>query len=94
MEVKSESEVAQLCPTLSDPKDCSLPGSSVHGIFRARVLEWVALAFSMRRDLQGVSIFPCLKVSFEYLMVSAWVSEMCLGYPVVSMLQCLGSPER
>ena len=40
MKVKSESEVAQLCPTLSDPMDCSLPGSSVHGIFQARVLEW------------------------------------------------------
>ena len=39
---KSESEVTQLCPTLSDPMDCSLPGSSVHGIFQARVLEWVA----------------------------------------------------
>ena len=46
MEVKSESEVAQLCPTLSDPMDCSLPGSSVHGIFQARVLEWVAITFS------------------------------------------------
>ena len=45
--VKSESEVAQLCPTLSDPMDCSLPGSYVHGIFQARVLEWVAIAFSM-----------------------------------------------
>ena len=46
MKVKSESEVAQSCPTLSDPMDCSLPGSSVHGIFQARVLEWVAIAFS------------------------------------------------
>ena len=46
MKVKSESEVAQLCPTLSDPMDCSLPGSSVHGIFQARVLECVAIAFS------------------------------------------------
>ena len=42
----SESEVAQSCLTLSDPMDCSLPGSSVHGIFQARVLEWVAIAFS------------------------------------------------
>ena len=41
-----ESEVAQLCPTFLDPRDCSLPGSSVHGIFQARVLEWVATAFS------------------------------------------------
>ena len=46
MKVKSESEVAQSCPTLSDPMDCSLPVSSVHGIFQARVLEWGAIAFS------------------------------------------------
>ena len=45
MKVKSESEVTQSYPTLSDPTDCSLPGSSVHGIFQARVLEWVAIAF-------------------------------------------------
>ena len=42
MKVKSESEVAQSCPTLSKPMDCSLPASSVHGIFQARVLEWGA----------------------------------------------------
>ena len=46
MKEKSESEVAQSCPTLSDPMDCSLPGSSVHGICQARVLEWGASAFS------------------------------------------------
>ena len=46
MKVKSESEVAQSYLTLSDPMDCSLPGSSVHGIFQARVLEWGAIAFS------------------------------------------------
>ena len=46
MKVKSESEVAQSCPTLRDPMDCSLPGSSVCGIFQARVLEWGAIAFS------------------------------------------------
>ena len=45
--MKSESEVAQSCPTLSDPMDCSLPGSSIHGIFQARVLEWGAIAFSI-----------------------------------------------
>ena len=44
MKVKSESEIAQSCPTLSDPMDCSPPGSSVHGIFQARILEWVAVA--------------------------------------------------
>ena len=46
MKVKSESEVVQPCPTPSDPMDCSPPGSSVHGIFQARVLEWGAIAFS------------------------------------------------
>ena len=46
MKVKSESEVAQSCLTLSDPMDCSPPGSSIHGIFQARVLEWGAIAFS------------------------------------------------
>ena len=45
-----ESEDAQLCPTLSDPMDCSLPGSSGHGIFQARVLEWIAIAFSAMQE--------------------------------------------
>ena len=49
MNVKSESEVAQSCPTLSDPMDSSLPGSSIHGIFQARVLERGAIAFSKHR---------------------------------------------
>ena len=47
MKVKSESEVAESCPTLSDPMDCGPPGSSIHGIFQARVLEWAAVAFSV-----------------------------------------------
>ena len=46
MKVKSEREVAQLCPILSDPMGCNLPGSSVHGVCQASVLEWVAIAFS------------------------------------------------
>ena len=44
--MKSESEIAQSCPTCSDPMDCSLPGSSAHGVFQARVLEWVAIDLS------------------------------------------------
>ena len=52
MKVKSESEVAQSCPTLSDPMDCTPPGSSVHGIFQARVLEWGAIAFSEEEKRQ------------------------------------------
>ena len=51
MKVKSESEVAKSCPTLSDPMDCSLPGSSAHGIFQARVLESGAIAFSDYQQL-------------------------------------------
>ena len=54
MKVKTESEVAQSCPTLRDHMDCSLPGSSVHGIFQARVLEWGAIAFS-EKSLQESS---------------------------------------
>ena len=53
MKVKSESEVVQSCPTLSNPMDCSLPGSSVHGIFQARVLEWGAIAFYKRHTIVG-----------------------------------------
>ena len=49
MKVKSESDVAQSCPILSNSMDCNLPGSSTHGIFQARVLEWGAIAFSERR---------------------------------------------
>ena len=50
MKVKSQSEVTQSCQTLSNPMDCSLPGSSVHGIFQARVLEWGAIAFSQPKS--------------------------------------------
>ena len=55
MKVKSESEVVQLCLTLCDPMDCSLPGSSVHGIFQVRVLEWGAIAFSGSGVIEGIS---------------------------------------
>ena len=66
MKLKSESEVAQSCQTLSNPMDCSPPGSSVHGIFQARVLEWGAIAFSepldhRRQQLELESlVFSCL----------------------------------
>ena len=55
MKVKSESEVAQSCPTPSDSVDCSLPGFSIHGIFQARVLEWGAIAFSIM-ELYGDTV--------------------------------------
>ena len=63
MKVKSESEVAQSCLTLRDPMDYSLPGSSVHGIFQARVLEWVAIAFAAALAYLTVKIGP-LQCSF------------------------------
>ena len=67
MKVKSESEVAQSCPTLSDPMDCSPPGSSVHGIFQSRVLEWGAIAFSELR------VQTCLKYgAILELIASPW----------------------
>ena len=60
MKVKSESEAAQSCPTLRDPMDCSPPGSSVHGIYQARVLEWGAIAFS-RQSLFLWKGFPVIE---------------------------------
>ena len=66
MKVISEREVAQSCPTLSDSMDCSLPGSSIHGICQARVLEWVAIAFSM---LMLVSPFVPLSPSLLCLLL-------------------------
>ena len=63
MKVKGESEVAQSCPTWCDPIDCSLPGSSVHGIFQAKVLEWVAIAFSLR--LVKAMVFPVVMYGCE-----------------------------
>ena len=66
MKVKSESEVAQSCPTLSDPMDCSLRGSSVHGIFQARVLEWGALV--------QVEVDACVLSHFSHvpLLATLW----------------------
>ena len=67
MKVKSESEVAQSCPTLSDPMDCSPPGSSIYGIFQTRVLEWGAIAFSNLVQRQGESE-KHLDVAFNLLV--------------------------
>ena len=66
MKVESESEVAQSCLTLSDPLDCSLPGSSIHGIFQARVLEWGAIAFS---DYKFLQTFICASVTPKALII-------------------------
>ena len=78
MKVKSESEVAQSCPTLSDRMDCGLPGSSIHGIFQARVLEGVAIAFwssEMAADLGFRR--PGFKVRlFDLVLLCANLSEL------------------
>ena len=67
MQVKSESEGAQSCPTLLNPMDCSPPGSSIHGIFQARVLEWGAIAFSKHklRPYQWLTLIVELKVTMR-----------------------------
>ena len=71
VKVKSESEVSQSCLTLSDPMDCSLPGSSIHGIFQARVLEWGAIAFS------EISIIPCQMLLLISETVRCVLLEIC-----------------
>ena len=77
MKVKSESEVAESCPTLSDPMDCNLPGSSVHGIFQARVLEWSAIAFS-----------SVLLLEHKKFQDRGWVSVyLCYPLPVKGLLE-------
>ena len=78
MTVTSESEVAQSCPTLIDPMDCSLPGSSVHGIFQARVLEWGATAFSDKHANLGHLVkvvfvrFLHFKIIFPFPYPAVW----------------------
>ena len=67
MKVKSESEVTQSCPTLSDLMDCSLPGSSVHGIFQARVLEWDTIAVS----------FFCFIFSYSFSYIQSLIILLC-----------------
>ena len=72
IKVKSESEVAQSCPTLSDPMDCSLPGSSIHVIFQARVLEWGAIVFSnntVQIDLKIFENSKSLKILGSFLHI-------------------------
>ena len=81
MKVKSESEVAQSCLTLSDLMDCSPPGSSVHGIFQARVLEWGAIAFSMAQGLLEVKSSATLSLvgSNQFLLCLPWLCHSLNG---------------
>ena len=77
MKVKSESQVAQLCLTLRDPMECSLPGSSIHGIFQARVLEWAAIAFSetgmVDEQKAELGLLRNMCKDGEMREISAWV---------------------
>ena len=85
MKVKSESEVAQSCPTLYNPMDCSPPGSSAHGIFQARVLEWVAIAFSMTNldsILKSRDIILTTKIPLVKAMVFPVVMYGCESWTV------------
>ena len=107
MKVKHESEVAQSCPTLSDPMDCSLPGSSVHGIFQARVLEWVAIAFSRmnRTELKIRNLFslesdslvavfqmPFIFYDFYYMHYSDIIDTVFRPLPEGENFPLSGSP--
>ena len=71
---KRESEVTELCATLSDPMDCSPPGSSIHGIFQARVLEWGAIAFS-NTQLRQIFIYFTTHMKLEDFVTPALISK-------------------
>ena len=83
MKVKSESEVAQSCPTLRDPMDCSPPGSSVHGIFQARVLEWVDRLLSVKYFLLKQSLLQQHNSKASILQCSAFFMVQ-LSHPYVT----------
>ena len=86
MKVKSESEIAQSCLTLSDPMDCSLPGSSTHGIFQARELEWGAIAFSPKTAsklknlvyLFNSPYFTNKEKDFKVTILTGTQSQICI----------------
>ena len=93
IKVKSESEVAQLCPTLSDPMDCSLLGFSIHGIFQARVLEWGAIAFSAKhaslfKNKNGIILLVACYSSFYHILVISF--HMSSKNSIVSLLEVCG----
>ena len=106
MKVKSESEVAQWCPTLHDPMDCSLPGSSIHRIFQARVLEWGAIAFSniLPELILITSLplfylllphriwFPVLLQVFSQLLPHHWNLSRLLSLKLLSLYSQLSKP--
>ena len=97
MKVKSEREVAQSCPTLRDPMDCSPPGSSVHGIFQARVLEWGAIAFSKSIYNLLKSFFPLLSAPLIHsacINVTFYLSYIEGKKKWFNLLQCFSKPRH
>ena len=82
MKMKRESEVSQSCLTLSDPMNCSLPGSSVHGIFQARVLQWVAIAFS------GTCVYKCIHICIHthiYMYIYIYINTHTHTYICINI---------
>ena len=99
MKVKSESEVAQSCPTLSYPMDCSLPGSSIYGIFQARVLEWGAIAFSENAIYWGLKqqiflFFTVLESGMSEIRCRFSVCYESLSWYAHSYFLMLGEREK
>ena len=89
MKVKSQSEVAQLCPTLSDPMDCSLPGSSVHGIFQAGVLEWGAIDMAKPWFARSPGIWWCkMSPRSSSFIPPIWFAPEEVAQTVKDCLQC------
>ena len=94
MKVKRENKVAQLGPTLRDPMDCSLPGSSIHGIFQARVLEFVAISFSFSLSINR--LFYNIELKFIFCQLFKVLILSCIKFtgvghfltPVFSLLMC------
>ena len=84
---ESESEVAQSCTTLSDPMGCSLPGSSIHGIFQARVLEWVAISFSRGSSRPRDRTWVSRIVGRRFTIRATWEAQVFLG----DILRSLGA---
>ena len=81
MKVKRESEVSQSCPTLSKPMDCSPLGSSAHGIFQARVLEWGAIAFS---DVNGTPIL--MQYTRNIQILGMYLENILIIHPIMTKL--------
>ena len=100
LKAKSESAVAQSCPTLSDPMDCSPPGSSIHGIFQARVLKWGAIAFSecllystINVNCSNAESFLHVHKNFFYLTETCYKSRddkfrLCSSFVIESYYLC------